>query len=278
MLEDINPIEKIAQYFESIAKNIDSDRNASGIFDNRSDSGSAREDIIIRFLETHIPRRLHVSKGGFVINSEGKISKQIDILITNDLTIQFNHFAKTDSIGKSFNILEGCLSIISVKSYLDKTSLIESLENLGSVPLLNDYKLKSNDPYEKYLIEQLPMKAIFAYDGSEPQTIVNHIHEHYAKKGNIDLRLTPQMIIVNNKYLINRSGKDGALLVDGTRTKPYEYFFQDGHRAGGFGLFYLLGYIQSLSNLINNIAFSFNKYSDVLIKKFREEDKSSGRY
>jgi len=104
---------------------------------NKSDIGTLREDLLFDFLESHIPTRCNVIKGGFVFDSTGSKSSQIDLMVCNDQTFQFKKSGDNNNKTKSFNCVEGCYAVISVKSYLNKAALIDSLQNLASVSTIN---------------------------------------------------------------------------------------------------------------------------------------------
>ena len=111
---------RLRNYFQNIADSMDAEKRSSSVFPNMSDLGTAREDILKEFLKKHLPIRCEVIKGGFIFDSLGNESKQIDLIITNDLTLQFKQFDDINSTGKSFNLIDGCYGAISVKSTLDK--------------------------------------------------------------------------------------------------------------------------------------------------------------
>jgi hypothetical protein len=81
---------------------------------------------------------------------------------------------------KSFNCIEGCYAAISVKSFLNKDELKDALENLESIP--TDKKIIVN-PYitnRQRLIDQIPQRIIFAYNGNSCQTIQGHLEDYYS--------------------------------------------------------------------------------------------------
>jgi hypothetical protein len=122
----------LIEYYNDKANTIQSQAREASIHDNKSDIGTLREDYLFDFLETHIPTRCNVIKGGFVFDSTGSKSSQIDLMVCNDQTFQFKK-SGYDNKTKSFKCVEGCYAVISVKSYLTKLSLIDSLQNLASV-------------------------------------------------------------------------------------------------------------------------------------------------
>jgi hypothetical protein len=110
----------LIKYFEDQANNIQTQALRAGIFSNKSDIGTIREDILFDFLSSHIPARCNVIKGGFVFDSLGNKLRQIDLMNCNDQTFQFKQ--SQDNKTKSFNCIEGCFAVISVKSFLNKQS------------------------------------------------------------------------------------------------------------------------------------------------------------
>jgi hypothetical protein len=76
----------LIEYYRNKAKSLQSLALESGIHDNKGDIGTLREDLLFDFLEAHIPTRCNVIKGGFVFDSTGRKSRQIDWMVCNDQT------------------------------------------------------------------------------------------------------------------------------------------------------------------------------------------------
>lgn len=100
---------QLIDYFKDKASSLQSQASQASIYDNRSDIGTAREDALFDFLTTHIPARCNVIKGGFVFDSMGNRSRQIDLMVCNDQTFQFKQ-SGNDNKTKSFNCVEGCFA------------------------------------------------------------------------------------------------------------------------------------------------------------------------
>jgi hypothetical protein len=128
-----NVFNRLLEYFQSQADSLDAKAAASSIFENRPDIGTEREEILLEFIAEHLSTRCRIRKGGYIFDSSGKESKQIDLIITNDLTLQFTK-SLVNAFQKSFNCIEGCYCAISVKSMLDKRALYDSIGNLASIP------------------------------------------------------------------------------------------------------------------------------------------------
>jgi hypothetical protein len=257
---------ELLEYFQNRADTLASEARGDRIYPNKPDSGSERENDLFTFLNNHIPFRCKVIKGGFIFDSNGNESNQIDLIITNDLTLQFR---KSENISKekSFNCIEGCYAAISVKSYLNKKELIESLENLGSIP--TDKKLKVH-PYitnSQQLIDLTPQRIIFAYNGDSLQTINGHLHNYYSTH-HLDKR-APDMIIVNNSFFIYRAGQDGIMLPTGEYIPPNTYGKIDKTKnayIGAASLVQMISRIQTVSISSPYMEIDFNQY----LKKLNE--------
>ena len=168
---------KLTTYFQNVADVLDQKMKVSDVFPNTSDKGQNREGIFKKFLEDHLPQRCKVILGGFIFDSEGKESSQIDLIVINDLTLQFNNLQ--DVGNKSFTAIEGCYAVISVKSNLDKNTLKDSLDGFSTIPKMPS--LSINPSFKSTIPEQIPVRIIFAFSGLESNTIKSHIEEYYKK-------------------------------------------------------------------------------------------------
>src|SRR6185436_19826719 len=100
---------------------------------NALEFGTNREEIVREFLSLHLPKRFGVSTG-FVFDSNGAISKQMDIVIYD-----CNDCPRFETVGgKYFFPCEAVVAVGQVKSRLNsKSEFLESLENLKSAKVLN---------------------------------------------------------------------------------------------------------------------------------------------
>lgn len=119
---------RIVDYFNFIADKIEVDSQISGLTLHRTDKGTNRERLVELFLSKHLPRRLKPFLGGTVFGASGSESKQIDVLVSSDLAINF------EEVDKMFVAIENVAAAITVKSYLDKGAILDSLENLANLP------------------------------------------------------------------------------------------------------------------------------------------------
>jgi len=253
--------EQLADYFQSIADSLEDEKEASRIFTNKGDMGSSREDILKAFLANHLPKRCEVIKGGFIFNKEGERSKQIDLIVTNDLTLQFKHFDNPAKPGKSFNCVEGCYCAISVKTKLDKGDIIDSLENLASIPAMPEVKV--NPMLEPGPMKEWPYRIVFAYDGVSYSTAIEHINYYYKQKQVKDERKV-NLVIVNNNYCVVFIDEQGGKLRDGTLLPPRQYYPMNikSKYLGGYILLFIITEIQRRANIGPHMLMDFRYYLD----------------
>lgn len=167
------------KYFQGIADDISNAKVISSIFPNMSDIGDIRENILQKFLQSHLPSRFSIVKGRFIFASLANISKQIDLLVVNDFSLKFSYFDQHAQNSKNIQTVEGCLTAISVKSTLDKDKIYEALFNLASIPKMPKDILEKINPQlgkarNNYL--NFPKKVIFSFSGLSVETTLNHIN------------------------------------------------------------------------------------------------------
>ena len=201
-------------YFNNLAHIIDATSIGASFNEHRPDTGANREEILIEILNNHIPHCLTAINGGNIINIEGEKSKQIDVIIKNNLFPKFEQYKKTSVI------TESVVGVISVKSFLDKKALEESIENVASVPKFSKITLSlSNSSLQRTGLQEeftanWPYRAIFAYGGIDPDTLYRYALEYYNAH---PTRLAdfPDMIVINKHFCI-RHLANGEKLSDGT--------------------------------------------------------------
>jgi len=268
--QNSNAYELVRDYFQNISESLQSEKSASKIFSNTSDAGLIREDILKEFLSLHLPKRCDIIKGGFIFDAEENMSKQLDLIVTNDLTLQFKQFSNAQSSGKSFNCIEGASCAISVKTQLDKKGLIDSIENLASIPQMPQLEV---NPMLKTtgLLNDLPICVIFAFSGLEWETIITHLVNYIAKQ-KIPRNREPDFIIVNNNYTIIKTGKEGGTMTDGEKIAPFSFVsIRELEYNGAYALWTLITEIQKAANFSSHIIMNFNKYSDKIGKLCRHK-------
>src|SRR5688500_8475558 len=115
----------IQEYFNSLADVLSANSRSASFGGHRPDTGANRESLFIGMLNKHLPDRLRAINGGTVVNLQGQLSKQIDVIVKNDLFPRFEQHEKTCVIAESV------AGVFSIKSHLDKAALEDSIENVA---------------------------------------------------------------------------------------------------------------------------------------------------
>jgi len=125
--------DRLKKYFTKVGEVLKGQADVASIFPNATDIGASRERIYCEVLRQHLPRSCTVSFGGFLFDMKGNESKQIDLIVLNDASPQFN-FHNPDGQGKSFACVDGCIAVASIKSTLNSAQLVDALKNIASLP------------------------------------------------------------------------------------------------------------------------------------------------
>lgn len=260
--EDVLIFDRLRDYFQDIANALVDEKSAASIFPNATDKGMSREDILMDFLIDHLPSRCHAIKGGFIFDAVGNESKQIDLIVTNDLTLQFKQFDKPGRRGKSFNCVEGCYCAISVKTTLAQPHLEDALLNIASIPAMPDPGQRLNlFLSHREMFQDLPYKVVLAFEGPSVDTLCSHIERFYASSP-IPHNRRPDLIAVINKYVVVHVGSEGARTRDGTPIPPFTFHPVTANYVGAYSLIYLLTKIQSSANFGSQLFMTFDEYLD----------------
>lgn len=256
---------RLREHFQGWAERLTSDLRSSRALDHAGDIGEKNEGAVMAFIEAHLPLRCRVTRGGYIFgvaqenyDSPGELvaSKQIDLIVTNDLTMQFGE------PWKSFNSIEGCYSAISVKTDLDKTQLYDALNNIASIPELQPWHVQfgaSLSGVNKTLFFDLPFTCIFAYEGATVGTTMRNVEDFYQDNQQISGNRRPNIIVVNNKYLLHRI--DPWQIECEADMPKSGYLLYEGKRIGGQSLFALMRGIQGAANYAAHVTFGFSHYS-----------------
>jgi hypothetical protein len=216
----------LQKYFRGIADHLASQSEiTASVGNHRGDRGENREEALLDVLSKHLPGRLKAELGGQIIGLSGQISKQIDIIISNDLAIRFEH------LKRNFVLVEGVAAVVSVKSYLDKDALFDCLDNFASIPRFDSRVVKFpllEFPLLKFthFVSSYPRCFIFAYDGLKVKTLGEHIEEYIKESKQISQNRFPKLTVVNRQGMINFMAEEGKTL-DGREFPSKTLLFDD---------------------------------------------------
>lgn len=248
--------DRLRDYYKQVNSALRGEANSASIFPNTTDIGVSREAIYARFLKAHLPSNCNVLFGGFLFDFDGAESKQIDIIVTNDICPQFN-FHNPDGTGKAFACVDGTLAVVSVKSSLNSAELIDSLDNILSIP--NQQSLRGRIPpgLEIFGYYDWPFKVIFATSGASAETLLATLNK-YIKDKQVPLGRQPNLIHVSGVCCIARTGPSGGTW-GGESIAPNTFHAIDITDA--YGLHYAISNIQQIANSSRSIHFD---YGDLL--------------
>ena len=158
------------------------------------DMGENREQLIVDFINKNQPRRLFAYRGGQVIGVNSEPSKQIDVLVTHDSTIEFR--AET----KSYRIAESILAGIGIKSDLTRERLKDDFKNLASIskPSCEVLKLGHSDAAGLFNIysRAFPHRMIIGWNGATSDTLISALNEAVLENPDILVGSYPDVVTV----------------------------------------------------------------------------------
>lgn len=106
--------------------------STSGGLPHDGEEGAARENVWIEILRRHLPNKYSI-ESGFAIDSLGKVSKQLDIVIYDAI-----HTLKIPVDGKNFLIpVEAMHAVLEVKPQINSPNLNDAFEKIESVRSLS---------------------------------------------------------------------------------------------------------------------------------------------
>ena len=253
----MNFTERFRLYLLSLVQVLRGEESAAKVFANATDNGQSKEGALRDILSYHIPISCNIFLGGFLFNLAGDESKQLDIIITDSQSLNFNLHNKGGD-GKSFACIDGCISVISSKSYLNKNETFEALENVASIPTgttLND--INSDRRLDLSGLNDGPLKVIFALDGVHADTMVSYLRDFYNDNPDIPNDRRPNYIHVLGKYtwvrMIRSIPND-----EGVMTQIGQYCKRE-HDADLYFLSSLLTSIEKISRLHRAVFYDYTK-------------------
>lgn len=272
MSEETSIFKDLLNHFQAESDKISNILSETAIHDNRSDLGDIRENLLMDVLKRYIPSKFNIEKGGFLFDIEGNKSKQLDILITTEHTLKFLHTVEENS--KTFNCIEGCVAVISMKTNLNKSDLNDSILNLDSIPKIKKFAKHPIYTNIDELVKELPLKIIFALRGSDYKTTWKNLHE-ILEENNITAEQSPDFIVINNEFTIAKRRKAySAITQKGLNTTPIGnyvgYTKANTDFVGGRALVSIFSEIQRLGNITKEAVFEFGLY----MNKIKDADET----
>jgi len=220
-------------YLEMLRKSIkrvEADFSLTALIDHNGSKGSVREYIIKNFLRPFLPKCYGIS-GGQAFDKEGNVSKQLDVVIYDDL---FSYVAPymDDFI---YFPSESIYGSIEIKSSLNYDSFKDSAHNIRSVKILKKEAIDGYyvNPIKKLHINNVSwdiqvaneyMGIIFAYESVKPDTILGYIGKYLSEEDS-NLNCLPNLIVLfKEQAIICRYKKDPDGKYSFSDLKEYDGF------------------------------------------------------
>lgn len=161
------------EIFAQAAKKLRSEFEELSVVPHNALKGHEAEDIIRKFLESHIPKRFSVG-AGFILDPLGNISPQTDVIIYDAFNCPVYRASDEASIFPSNNVSV----VIEVKSSLDKKELEDAWEKIAAIK-----GLTKTSPAEGPLLAQTA-GVLFAFDSKLTLTkLSEHYRNQFVTKG-----------------------------------------------------------------------------------------------
>jgi hypothetical protein len=259
--------DRLRDYYAKVGDILRGHMDAAAIFPNPVDVGTAKEKIYAKVLEWHIPASCCVFLGGFVYNIDGEESKQIDVIVTNNICPQYR-LLNQDGEGKSFACVEGTIAAVSLKSYIDSPKLFDALDNLASIPSKRRLDPKNERQIQPQISEYYdwPFKIIYAPNGVSEPTLREAISTFYDGHPSIPISRRPNLIhIADQGYSLFRSGSNYyPNLETDNNAWSLNFAFLNIQRINHLSLLFFINYW----DIINNLGFE-DKLRKLVIEQAR---------
>jgi hypothetical protein len=252
--------QRLKEYYEKVGLVLRGIADTASVFPNPTDIGTSRERIYAEFLRLHVPSSCNIMFGGFLFNIKGDESRQIDVIVTSDLSLQFN-FHNPDGSGKAFSCVDGVLAVASVKSHLDTRELQDVLDGFASIPEKRpiDNKVTPLIMIQDY--ESWPFKIVYARNGIALSTLLVSLEKYYRDHPDLPVKARPNIIHVGGKYCIVRVGKHGGTMRDGTKIAPHSFHLM-ADTTDVIALMYVVQKIQNATVSARHILFDYDTMVD----------------
>jgi len=248
---------RLKEYYSQVGKVLQGEAEIASIFPNPTDKGITRENIYLKFLEQHLPSGCNIFSGGFLFDLNGQESKQIDIIITSDSSIQFNFFNNSEG-GKSFACIEGTIAVASIKSNLTSQELEDTLNNFATIPDKEPLEDRCSPVIDIPEYGDWPFKIIFATKGATLDTLLKTINKFYQKNPDIPMNKRPNLIHIAGKGCVIRIPHKGFINPDGTKIEPNTFGSMDDE-TDVFALMHAQQRIQMWATASRHIFFNYSK-------------------
>jgi penicillin-binding protein-related factor A (putative recombinase) len=247
---------RLEKYFSDVGRVLQGEADAASIFPNGPNIGLVREQVYAEVLRQHLPFSCSVVQGGYLFDLEGRESRQLDLMIIKNNSIQFNHFNNNNS-GLSFACIDGCMGVVSVKSNLNCDTLCEALENIASIPdkQVREDKINPSIRLSEEGYNDWPFKVIYANNGMSLESCYIAINNFYKENSEIPMHKRPNLIHVAGKHYLFRAPYDNKL---GERIVLKGEYMGSVRNPDYIGLLHAIINIHSIASISDHMLYNYN--------------------
>jgi hypothetical protein len=155
------------------------------------------------------------------------------------------------------------LAAICIKSTLDSHELLNSLQNIASLPTKNSLDGKTPLGVRISNYDDWPFKIVYASDGIALQTLKNTLESFYNDNPHIPFNSRPNLIHVAGKYNAFRIGPGGGRTRDGMPLQEHTYHWSLNNiekkvSSDVYALAVAVHGIQAMAVASNHIFFNYD--------------------
>lgn len=213
---------RLKDYYISIGAALATERDISAVLPNPTDKGLARESAYAEILRQLLPASCQVSLGGYLFGPNGDESRQMDVLVYSDLSLQY--LVGTEMLAKkAFTCVDGAIGAVAVKSRLDRAEVADALSCIASIPDKLPLEGRVAPVVKLGGYADWPYKVVVAFDGLAGTTILQHVDDFYEAHPEIPQSKRPNLIHTLGGYCIARTAEQGEETRLGVRLAPNQF-------------------------------------------------------
>lgn len=207
------PVGTLPDYLADVATELgrNSRRIARDFAKHRPSAGTNREDLVAKFLESHLPERFGVSSG-LIISPTGQFSKEADVLIVDRL----NNAPLYRNARSKLWPVEAVYALVEVKTQLTPTTIRDSMEKCQRFKSLPRRFCGSKGVHEDQHVQD-SLFAIWAFESPALPKVKENLS--LAMK-HIPLAERPDLIVVPERF----TARAGSYLELSTLGQPGSAF------------------------------------------------------
>ena len=203
------PEPKILQrYCEAALAVLNSQYDSTKVLEHRSTAGAAREQILIDFLQAHLPELVSVVSGQ-IFDATNNYSRQQDIVLVLKSMPRLPFASGSDLI---YN--EGVVATVEVKTQLDASTLRSVCQNIESVRRLDSgtVVMSSIGVAHKWPADRI-LTATVTYGGTRLQSHAKQLETLAAEsRPDLLLDLSQGLLVQNHGFLLPKKQGAGYIL------------------------------------------------------------------